>query len=106
MGRLDLMDRILTSFRRSAGQEIEELFTAISQADRDAILHKAHKLKGTSLTASANSLADVADALHRTAQEAQPCEFGSFSEKLTCEFDTILRLLDARDESGSFHEPN
>lgn len=66
MGCVELMARILSRFRVVLTQEIDLLTTALEQSDHATILACSHRLKGTCLTASANSLAQLADQLHRS----------------------------------------
>ena len=100
MGRVELMERVLSNFRVSAEKEIGQLTAAIDHGEQATILASSHKLKGTSLTVSASALAGIAEQLHAAALHECDGELASFSCMLLDEFEAITQSLDARKLGG------
>lgn len=67
LGRLDLVERVLSRFEDALGGEVEQLEAALAEADVDAVATIAHRIKGSSLTVSATELGRVAADLETTA---------------------------------------
>ncbi len=93
MGRVELMARILSRFRVVVTQEIAQLGEALEQADQELVLACAHRLKGTCLTASANSLAQLAEQLHRTGVLRQSFDIRNLRSALDAELVALLASI-------------
>ena len=69
MGRLDLVARVLARFQEAAEKEMRDLQDALERSDRDEVAKIAHRVAGSSLTASANPLAECSRRIEREASE-------------------------------------
>ena len=67
MGRSELAERIVMQFQDGLEDVLTELSQAISAEDRGETARLAHRLKGTSLTVSAEELAHVAERIEEAA---------------------------------------
>ncbi len=88
MGNASLIERVLIGFRDQLNGELEQLEQALEQCDEATVATVAHRMKGTSLTVSANRLADSAQQL----QELALNDFASIDEELTGMRNEILQL--------------
>ncbi len=68
MGRLELVDRVLTRFQQSLDRELEELEDAVLRDDREGVARTAHRIKGTSVTVAAHGLHRCAERLQQSAE--------------------------------------
>jgi len=93
MGSVELMARILSRFRVVVAEEIDQLRTALEQSDHAMILACSHRLKGTCLTASANSLAHLADQLHRSSFERLSADARELQSALEAELANLLASM-------------
>jgi len=64
LGRNDLVERILTGFRDRLTGELQQLEQAYEAQDESMLAAVAHRMAGTSLTVSANRLAESSRQLH------------------------------------------
>lgn len=96
LGRPELVERVLSSFRKSAESDVEGMALAARTTNREDLLKRAHRLKGTSLTASAISLAEIAERIHATAQDSEAQQLIQLTDQLHEEYSAIVRWLDSR----------
>ena len=102
MGRMELMERMLTSFRDNAESDVDALLDAIESGDKQELARIAHKLKGTSLTVSARSLADTADRLQEVAVRDAEDSLSDFACELKREYDSVSSHLTLLLSGGAF----
>ncbi|MBA2114204.1 Hpt domain-containing protein [Bremerella alba] len=69
IGRLDLVEKALHRFQGSLADDLQSLEEAIETLDSEEVARIAHRIKGTSLTVSADRLAGFAMNLERQAEE-------------------------------------
>jgi len=69
IGRLDLVDKALHRFQGSLEDDLQSLEEAMETLDTQEVARIAHRIKGTSLTVSAERLAAFATHLERQAEE-------------------------------------
>ncbi|RCS47790.1 Hpt domain-containing protein [Bremerella cremea] len=69
IGRLDLVAKALSRFQGSLEEDIQQLEQATRRHDSNDVARIAHRIKGTSLTVSAERLAGIALNLERKAEE-------------------------------------
>ncbi len=60
LGKLDLVESVLTTFQQQAGQMLDEIRQGVAAADASGTATAAHKLKGAAGNVSAVSVADIA----------------------------------------------
>ena len=68
IGRLDLVEKALNRFHDALGQDLKDLETAMEALDSTEVARIAHRIKGTSLTVSADRLAEHALDLEKKAE--------------------------------------
>jgi HPt (histidine-containing phosphotransfer) domain-containing protein len=105
MGRVELMARILSRFRIVVTQEISLLTQALELADYATISASTHRLKGTCLTASANSLAQLAEQVHHLSCQHQSVDCVEFRAALEAELAAVLASINDW-ELGAQRESN
>ena len=69
IGRLDLVEKALNRFQNSLADDLHSLEEAVETLDSQEVARIAHRIKGTSLTVSADRLAGFAMHLERRAEE-------------------------------------
>lgn len=69
IGRLDLVEKALHRFQDSLADDLRSLEEAVDTLDSEEVARIAHRIKGTSLTVSADRLAGFAMNLERQADE-------------------------------------
>ncbi|QDU77468.1 Hpt domain protein [Bremerella volcania] len=69
IGRLDLVEKALNRFQDSLADDLESLEEAVEKLNSQEVARIAHRIKGTSLTVSADRLAGYAMHLERQAEE-------------------------------------
>ncbi|MCA9134004.1 MAG: Hpt domain-containing protein [Planctomycetales bacterium] len=97
MGRIQIMDSLLTVFQASAEQNIATLVRSISENDHAETARLAHKLKGTALTIAAHPLADTAERLCQLATSESTAELQAYGPQIEEEFARILSQLQNED---------
>ncbi|PQO33821.1 Hpt domain-containing protein [Blastopirellula marina] len=70
IGRIDLVQKALARFQGSLEEDIQELENATKRNDSNDVARIAHRIKGTSLTVSADRLAGFALNLERKAEKS------------------------------------
>lgn len=69
IGRLDLVEKALNRFQDSLVDDLQSLEEAFETLNTEEVARIAHRIKGTSLTVSADRLAGFAMHLERQAEE-------------------------------------
>lgn len=69
IGRLDLVEKALNRFQDSLEDDLQSLEEAVETLNSEEVARIAHRIKGTSLTVSADRLAGFAMHLERQAEE-------------------------------------
>lgn len=69
IGRLDLVEKALNRFQDSLVDDLQSLEEAVGALNSQEVARIAHRIKGTSLTVSADRLAGYAMHLERQAEE-------------------------------------
>jgi len=68
IGRLDLVEKALNRFQHALTDDLQSLEEAMETFDSQEVARIAHRIKGTSLTVSADRLAGFAKNLERQAE--------------------------------------
>lgn len=82
LGRMDLVQRILTKFQVALRQDLEQLEHAVLSRDVDQIAHIAHRMKGASLSVAARELQGYAQSIEASAMNHQLQDIQSHFVKL------------------------
>ena len=80
IGRIDLVQKALSRFQEHLAIDLEELELAAQLHDCHEIARIAHRIKGTSLTVSADRLAEYAMDLEQKAEKNDDLLDGSLTE--------------------------
>lgn len=71
LGRLDLVERLLSRFQQSMDDDLEQLDKAIQAESTNEIGQLAHRMKGSSLTVGAHGISEAANRLEASATTNQ-----------------------------------
>lgn len=87
----ELVEVILESFFEEAPELLENIETAISENDVEAVQSNAHALKGSSANVNAELLRNAALSLETLAKEGDQEQFGHAFERLGKEYDNFIQ---------------
>ena len=72
LGRMDIVERILSRFQGVLDDDLDQLERALRSSNTEEIVQIAHRIKGASLAVSAYDLSDCASRIEKCATEGQP----------------------------------
>lgn len=102
LGRIDLVEKVLGRFAEEFTDELEALEQALANEDFEAIGTIAHRVKGASLTVSANTLSERAAALEKAVNDAQTNGLKDGVDQMRSEWNRVqdqLSLIDTETKS-------
>ncbi|GAA4434805.1 hypothetical protein GCM10023155_32470 [Bremerella cremea] len=80
IGRIDLVEKALDRFQQTLVGDLEALEAAADEQNAEEVARIAHRIKGTSLTVSADRLAEFATKLEQKAEGSLQDVDGSLSD--------------------------
>ncbi len=93
LGRVDLMERMLASFRAGVHSDCKQLQEAVAHRDLERVAQLAHKLKGASATVSAKPLSQIAAQFEDLARFGDPHQIDDCASELFQELDRVERMI-------------
>jgi HPt (histidine-containing phosphotransfer) domain-containing protein len=91
MGNIDLVQRLLAKFQQRLPEDLTELETMIEQGNPRQIAGVAHRIKGTSVSMSAQGLANAAAEIEELGRVGRMADIPAGVEHLRCEWERYLR---------------
>lgn len=96
LGRMDLVERLLSRFQQSLDDDLEQLDQAIQAESTNDIGHLAHRMKGSSLTVGAHGISDAAHRLETSVATNQMEDIKAFVSELKRERSLLDDLISDR----------
>ncbi|RMF41673.1 MAG: Hpt domain-containing protein [Planctomycetota bacterium] len=93
LGRVDLMECMLTSFRAGIHADCQQLQEAVASRDLERIAQLAHKVKGASATVAAKPLSQIAAQFEDVARFGDPNQISDCATELFHELDRVERMI-------------
>lgn len=82
MGNIDLVQRVLDKFQQRLPEELDAMEKALQLGDTEQVARIAHRVRGSSATVSAESLAQAATEIEHASREGRPAELPARIENL------------------------
>ena len=99
MGNIELVNRVLKKFQTRFPEELAEIKKALESGDSERIARVAHRVKGTSASVSASSLAQTAGEIEDLSRAGRTTEIPAQIELLhgeweKCRYEAVRLLSD------------
>ncbi|MEW4452954.1 Hpt domain-containing protein [Bremerella sp. JC817] len=95
IGRIDLVEKALDRFQQALVGDLEALEAAADEQNSEEVARIAHRIKGTSLTVSADRLAEIATKLEQKAEGSLQNVDESLSD-IREEYDRLTDIISQR----------
>ncbi len=90
MGNVDLVQRVLKTFKEQMPKEMEKMEQALATRDTKEIARVAHRVKGTSASMSADGLMRAAAEIENVSRESRVTDLPAGIERLHDEWEKYL----------------
>ena len=96
MGRMELVERILTKFNDALGEDLSKLEQAMRAADTDEVARHAHRINGSAATVSALRLQQCAGRLQSQAEARELVAIERSIQEMRAEYSRLSTEISSR----------